>query len=219
MAFLQSEPQARIELSPKEMLAISRAINREFAPRFAMPEIASARSMAFSPQELLAISQEISREFAPRSAENHAGLVLMPVDPLRLHVYWQLPEYRVYASPDKPVKNENLTLRIFKQSIEPFTDQATTPMEPAWFDVAIDSSQNNREVVLPVERFNECPVYRAVIGTQTSDQDFEALLYSNTADIPTLPVPKNRETLPPAVSKFIMPAVNASSPIGKALSP
>ncbi|WP_157199691.1 hypothetical protein, partial [Methylomonas koyamae] len=69
------------------MRDISLEISRGFAPRRFRAGGRAATS-GFSPQELFNISQQISREFAPRADARAPGapsLVLLPVDPRRLH--------------------------------------------------------------------------------------------------------------------------------------
>lgn len=220
MAFLQSEPRTRIDLSSREMLAISRAISREFAPRFAKSEVVSKKAPAFSTQELLSISQEISREFAPRPPDGRANLVLLPVDPFKLHVYWQLPEFRIKAIPKAAAADLQLTLRLFKQTPTPPRALETAPAEPAWFDVTIDAGRSSQQVALPTESAASASVsvYCAALGTVGQDRSFEALVYSNNADIPALPTPRREESIPSAVSGVIMPAMNGSSPVASAPS-
>lgn len=211
MAFLQSAP--RIELSPQEMLVISRTISREFAPRFVRRDAVCSRPMTFSPQELLDISREISREFAPCPAENRSKLVLLPVDPRHLHAYWHLAENGV--SPSKPSADERLTLRVFMQPEPPLQTAQTGQIaeEPRWFDVAVDKARGRQEVTLPAEAATS--TYRAALGLSREDGGFAALAYSNSADMPAPRPHPDDSGLSAAVSRFIMPSLNASSPTGK----
>lgn len=209
MAFLQSAP--RIELSPQEMLVISRTIRREFAPRFVRRDAVCSRPMTFSPQELLDISREISREFAPCPAENRSKLVLLPVDPRRLHAYWHLAENGVSLIP-KPAADERLTLRVFMQP-EPPLQTGQIAEEPHWFDVAVDKARSRQEVTLPAEAATS--TYRAAIGLSREDGGFAALAYSNSADTPAPRPHPDDSGLSAAVSRFIMPSLNVSSPTGK----
>lgn len=220
MAFLQSAHQTRIELSPPEMLAISQAISREFAPRFTRSDAADLRPMAFSVQELLAISQEISREFSPRPVENRPSLVLLPIDPRRLHAYWHLNHSSLSTgliTDSKPVADEQLTLRVFKQS--PLSAEPTCqPEPPGWIDVPVDSEQCRLEVILPDDMAVASAIYRAEIGICRGDHDFTALAASNTAAIPNPPIRRDDFCTPGVMAQFSVPNSPASSPIGKATS-
>lgn len=91
MAFSLSPSPNRAGLSALELRDISRTISRKFAPQYIRRQPAPARNALFSVQELLAVSEEISREYAPRAADDRAKLVLLPIDPQHVHVYWQLP--------------------------------------------------------------------------------------------------------------------------------
>jgi hypothetical protein len=216
MAFLQSEPRTRIELSRQEMLAISHAINSEFAPRFTKHNTVCARSMTFSVQELLTISQEISREFAPRTVENSSRLVLLPVDPQRLHAYWHLAENNLNPSP-KLAGEDRLTLRVFKQADHPSPGTTNvTDQPPHWFDIAIDKSQNRQEIVVPVDSGFADAKFCAAIGESHGKQGFTVLAYSNSADIPSPRLSRDGAELSVALAQFIMPAMKASSSRGKA---
>jgi hypothetical protein len=216
MAFLQSEPRTRIELSGQEMLAISHAINNEFAPRFTKHNTVCAGSMTFSVQELLAISQEISREYAPRTAENSTRLVLLPVDPHRLHAYWHLAENSLNPSP-KLAEEDQLTLRIFKQADHPSPETTNVAEQaPHWFDIPIDKAQNRQEVIVPADTDFADAKFSAAIGESRGEQGFTVLAYSNSTDIPSPRLYQDDAGLSGALAQFIMPAMNASSPRGKA---
>lgn len=231
MAFLQSALQTRIDLSPREMLAISRAISREFAPRFARSDAECPTSITFSAKELLSISQEISREFSPRPIENRSSLVLLPIDPRRLHAYWHLAEHslRVASKPiadepksvvdqPKPVVEEQLTLRIFTQS-NSLVKTTGKPEAPSWFDIPINNAQIRQDIVLPADADATSKTYTAALGVRHGDHDFNVFAYSNTAAIPnSQSCRRDNTTLSDVIAQFIMPNMNASSSIGKAAS-
>lgn len=229
MAFLKSAPQTRIEISPREMLAISQAISREFAPRFAKADAERPSPMTFSAQELLAISQEISREFSPRPVENRSSLVLLPIDPRRLHAYWHLVEPGLRAASKsmadepksvvdepKPVVEEQLTLRIFTQP-NPSVKTTDKPEQSGWFDVPINSAQCRQDILLPIDTAMSRSTYCAAIGISHGDHNFVALAYSNTAAMPNPTVNPDNSGLPDSMAQFIMPNMNASSSTGKAV--
>ncbi len=228
MAFLQSAHQARIAMSSREMLAISLAISREFAPRFTKADSERSCPVTFSAQELLAISQEISREFGPRPIENRSSLVLLPIDPRRLHAYWHFADHNLntaskpvsgeqksVSNEQKTVVEEQLILRVFKQS-KPLDKTADWPEKPNWFDIPIDRVQRRQDIVLPNDTSTICSTYSAAIGVSHGEQDFIALAYSNTAAIPN-PTVNPDNSGPDVMAQFIMPHMNASSSLGKAV--
>jgi hypothetical protein len=227
MAFSQSALQTRIELSPREMLAISEAISREFAPRFTRSDAAAPKPVTFSVRELLAISQEISREFSPRPVAQRSSLVLLPIDPRRLHAYWQLDESSLstglYTEPkpvvdeQKPVADEPLMLRIFKQS-PPALETTDQTEAPSWFDIPIDRCQNRREVILPADMAVAGATYRAAIGISHGDHDFTTFAVSNVADIPNPRRRRDNSGLSDIIAQFILPNGHVSSSMGKAAS-
>ncbi len=211
------------------MLAISQAISREFAPRFTGRDTTDLKPMAFSVQELLTISQEISREFSPRPVEHRSSLVLLPIDPRRLHAYWHLNDSSLSASlntdskpvanQQQPVADEQVTLRVFKQS--PPAIETINQAEPSsWIDIPVDSGQCRQEVILPAESAEsavEGASYRAEIGISHGKHDFTALAVSNAAVLPN-PQLQRGGGLSGIIAQFSVPISTASSPIGKATS-
>lgn len=225
MAFSQSAPQTRIDLSPRELLAISQSISREFAPRFGRDEAigtgsASSKSAAFSVRELLAISEEISREFAPRPIQSRSSLVLLPIDPRRLHAYWLLgtssvkTELNTLADNPKSVAEEQLTLRVFRQDEPSLTSNEAAKPE-CWFDIAVAPAQTRQEIVLPSEVALAGAKYCAVIGVSHGGEDFTAIAYSNVANVPSPQVVREVINLPDGIAQFMLPFMNASSSLIK----
>ncbi|MDD1621249.1 MAG: DUF4912 domain-containing protein [Methylococcaceae bacterium] len=208
------------------MLAISQAISREFAPRFTGRDAAVLKPMAFSVRELLAISQEISREFSPRPVEHRSSLVLLPIDPRRLHAYWHLNEssFSTGLNTDaKPVADEQqsaaaeqLTLRVFKQFPQAI-ETINLAEPPSWIDIPVDSGQCRQEVILPAESAFAGGTYRAEIGVSHGKHDFTALAVSNAAVLPS-PQLQRGGGLSDIIAQFSVPISPASSPIGKAAS-
>ncbi|MGZ4959055.1 MAG: DUF4912 domain-containing protein [Methylomonas sp.] len=230
MAFLQSALQTRVEISPREMLAISQAISREYAPRFAKADVECTSPITFSAQELLAISEEISREFSPRPVKNRASLVLLPVDPGRLHAYWNLAEQsfsavskplgdakKSDADEKTPIVEEHLTLRIFTQP-NPSVKTTDKPMHSSWFDIPINSSQCHQDIQLPIGACITRSTYSAAIGIAHDEHDFIALAYSNTAAIPNPTFDPDKCGLSDSMAQLIMPYMKASSSIAKTAS-
>jgi hypothetical protein len=121
----------------------------------------------------------ISEEFSPRgSGAAVSELVLMPVDPYHLHAYWHIG---AGDTPDvqkgqQASGKSGLRLRIYCQH-EPQSGQSNS--EP-WFDVAIGMARNWCDVRLPLDNLR-C---HAALGTQSGDQPFAPLLFSNKVQAP-----------------------------------
>lgn len=177
MTFTRSRyiPQAR--LSQEEMLAISQEINLEFAPRFSIKKRKTASKHKLSPKEMFAISEEISRDFAPKASNNTQGLVILPVDPNYLHVYWNLGDDKLNGMQKNGSRN-HLILRIYSAPSKN-TESAETK---SWFDIAIDSTQSQQKVFLPAR--TDKTAYQATIGKRYPDNSLVPVSNSNISHVP-----------------------------------
>lgn len=217
MASSRSTSQSRLQLSAEEMRDISLEISRGYAPRRFRAGGRAATS-GFSPQELFNISQQISREFAPRADARAPGapsLVLLPVDPRRLHAYWQLPEPPRQAPADVPAEppaaaEPALTLRIYRQpeAADGAEDQAAS--RPAWFDLPVSGQSSQQRIALPEQLATAAGYYQAAIGHLDQYKEFTALAYSNPAAVAEA-ADAAGEWLPPAIAQFVLPAEVGSS--------
>lgn len=177
MTFSQSRSNPQIKLSPEEMLEISQEIKREFAPSFSIKKQEPASQHKLSRKEMFAISEEISHDFSPKPSNNTQKLVILPVDPNHLHVYWNLGDNQM-NSVQKNDSGNQLTLRIYLEP-GPNTDSAETK---SYFDVAIESTQAQQKVFLPM-RTDET-AFHASIGKCYSDNSLAPIACSNTAHVP-----------------------------------
>lgn len=203
-----------MDLSPQDLLAISQAISREFAPRYAALKRGDP-AIKFCAQELLTISQEITREFAPRPAANQTRLVLLPVAPRRLHAYWHVADKPANVKKQPPDSVSHLTLRIFPQP-EQSVQTLDNPQVPSWFDIVVDYPQGQQDVILPESGMSDAGAYGAAIGeTREEDQRFTPFAYSNIALNPQPRQNEDRLAVSGAMMQFIMPAVKLSSSTGK----
>lgn len=177
MKFSHSRYNPQIRLSSEEILEISQEINREFAPAFSTKIASPTHQQAFSPKEMLEISEEISRDFAPIASNNTQELVLLPVDPDHLYVYWNLDVDKLNNT-QKIEPDHQLTLRIYSEPNE--NTDITKPK--SYFDVAIDGAQAQQNVVLPM-RTHET-TYCATIGQRHQDNTLTPFAHSNITHIP-----------------------------------
>ena len=171
------EPASEYKLSPEEMLEISQEINQEFAPDFSIKRPEPASQHALSPKEMLAISEEIRQDFAPKASNNPQEVVLLPVDPDHIYVYWNLGD----GQPNTALKMDygnQLTLRIFPESGKSGDLTLTKP----WFDVAIAGSQAQQRV--PIPTWAHETAYRATIGKRDPYSHFAPLATSNLTQVP-----------------------------------
>ncbi|WP_347986773.1 DUF4912 domain-containing protein [Methylomonas sp. AM2-LC] len=198
------------------MQDISEAISREFSPYISSRNAYKIPSAAFSVQELLAISQEISKEYAPRALPQPASLVLLPVDPQRLHVYWRFGRNQVLPN----IKSEPpapLTLRIFKQNdVEPSSTQnsQTGCERPESFDVLLDAGKTHQEIRLPASLSFPARL-NAELGKSDAEQAFTVLLKSNITEVPKNQPDTANYVLPAAIAQFIIPSMLTSSATSK----
>jgi hypothetical protein len=177
MTFLHSGYNSKINLSAKQMLEISQEISRNFTPCFSSQMPPRVEKIRLTPRELLDIGEEIRRNFAPKASCKTPELMLLPVDPRHLFVYWNLGKKREIATPDNDCKDQ-LTLRIYSQPDE----QSVAGNAAHWFDVAVDSPKTSQQVSLP-DSVNET-VYSAAIGLCRADDSFIEFAHSNIIHAP-----------------------------------
>lgn len=175
MTFSHSRYNPQIRLSSEEILEISQEINREFTPVFSTKIVSQAEHQAFSPKEMLEISEEISRDFAPIASNNTQELILLPVDPDHLYVYWNLIKDKLIDA-QKMTSGQQLTLRIYAEP-----DKNTDTNKP-YFDVAINSTQAQKNVALPMHTHET--TYYASIGKRHKNNSLTPFAYSNSAHVP-----------------------------------
>lgn len=201
--------------SPQELLGISQQIRREFAPRTdeVRPRSSFARPLnAVSPEPVQGLALSGSDNLSPNLEPVKVGaglIVALPVDPLHLHVYWQLDEHAsaptvVADSADYPAP---LTLRVFCQA-----DAAadTGDSVSAWFDVPVDGERSQQQITLPAGHEGKAGGYQVAIGLLNERQHFTALAYSNTATTAPQSIAVS-ERLSPAMAQFIILPSQASS--------
>lgn len=202
--------------SPQELLGISQQISREFAPRADAPRPASLlvrplNAVLPEPVEEPVLSE--SDKLSPNAEPVRIGgglIVALPVDPLHLHVYWQLdqPASAPTVAADSVDYASPLTLRVFCQA-EPVAAD-TQDSAPTWFDVPVDGECSQQQIVLPASDQGTAGGYQVAIGRLDERQQFTALAYSNTAATAPQPIAVS-ERLSPAMAQFIMLPSQASS--------
>lgn len=206
MTFSDAGHHSPIEVTPEEMLAISKEISLKFSPNTAsrydnngFPQenftfCTDAQtntdtektdfdsfdhfSNSFSPKELNEISREISLRFAPKASTAEPELFLLPVDPHHLYAYWDLGENKTHIpfEEDSPYR---LTLRIY------WRPDANPEMKKSnvWFDVSGINPDCRQKIRLPIDG----SAYSAALGKLTFDNNLDVLATSNIIHVPPAP--------------------------------
>lgn len=129
-----------------------------------------------SPEVLLDVAEEVRGSFT--RALGKPQLVLIEVDPYRLHAFWTVTREAMELAQSElgnHTKNVSLILRV----LEDETNGIETAEEMA-FDVEVGGLQSRSYVDI----FGEARRYRAVLGLRAADDRFAALAASNTVELP-----------------------------------
>ncbi len=236
MIQIQSVPDIRMPLSSRELLEISMDISRDFMPQYPAPLSLTSQYPVFSAQELLSISQEINRDYALWQETQTSNLVLLPIDSSRLQVYWQLVPADLPSS-NQNIKEQKLTIRVFNHSA--LIEKEPTDQQLSWFDLAINNTQGNQQLVLPeknpakksdfvlngrlgvnhkilpIEIAETAQTYSAALGVVNEDESFTALVHSNQINLLNPGLAAIQDCLP-AVSDYISVNLFSSSSISNA---
>lgn len=199
-------PFSSIKLSQQELQAISASISKEFSPLYTTTVAESTAPVKLSSRELLEISEAIRITYRTPIKEQ-PKLMLLPVDPGHVYVYWNLPETK--SEPfDQQEPTAQLALRIFAQATD---DSATNQQPSSWFDVDIQTPKHQQKIAVPL-RNNET-VYSVGIGKRYPDDHFIAVDYSNRIQIPSHGLNSSQSN---GSSTFVNSPLNStSSPINR----
>ncbi len=164
-------------LSMKELFEISDEISKEYAP--VKPVLSFKKTVTeldddsmLTQQELLEVSQNISQYFAPSISTNSQRLVVLPIDPQHLYIYWSLDENQDFKLSQHMINNE-MVLRVYSQLKKKRAPASVKPL----VEIAIDDFHSRQKIYLPAP---ETPtVYSASIGQTTADDGFVSLIDSN----------------------------------------
>lgn len=178
MTFSYSRNNSQIKLSQEEMLEISQEINREFAPSSSLKKQEPTCQHKLSPKELLDISEQISQDFAPKASNNPQEIVILPVDPDHLYVYWNLGDNKLNGT-KITASGTRLTLSIYP---EPKNIKDITQTK-SLLDVGINSAQAQQKIALPLRSPHET-AYKATIGQYYLDNSLASFTSSNVTHNP-----------------------------------
>ncbi len=136
-----------------------------------------------SQEEILKISQKINRKFPLNVTTTHPELVILPVDPYHLYIYWNLGTnlnsyWNLGEKTQNAINNDELetqlTLRIYSH---PTHDSGKIKV---WFDVPVYGSVTQQQVRLPSYE----AAYSAAIGKRYPDNKFVIFAYSDIINVP-----------------------------------
>ncbi|MDT8424623.1 MAG: DUF4912 domain-containing protein [Methyloprofundus sp.] len=134
--------------------------------------------LKLSQQDLIDVSEAITQAYAPVDSHMQSELVLMPVDPVTLHAYWNIKDnnsiepggqliLRVYSNPELSEHPQGVKLS---------------------FDIKLSSFQSQQKVSVPIA----ATAYSAVIGKINADSSFSILATSEVIHVPRkTPAPIN----------------------------
>lgn len=169
--------------SGKKVIAVNNEMFKGFSTIF---PVELTTGIKLSREELLEVSQNISRYYAPKISHASRNIVVLPIDPQHLFVYWNLGDEQAKAITSNEVDNE-LRLRVYSQSRQSRNNFKTK----LFHDFAINPSRSSQTIKLPKPESEM--IYSASIGTKVLDNDFIPLLICNY--IPTLEGPmKQRDS-------------------------
>jgi hypothetical protein len=144
--------------------------------------------LKLSQQDLLDISKEITQAYAPDDSHMQSELVLMPVDPVTLHAYWNIKNNTISNL------GAQLIMRVYS---DPTLSEHPSSLKVS-FDIKLSSFQGQQTVSVPIA----ATAYSAVIGEINTDNSFSALVTSEIIHVP-------RET--PVTISDAVPVIDSES--------
>jgi hypothetical protein len=176
MTISTSEISASKSISATELFIISQEISRKYSPVVSIKSSDLARRIAFTPKELREISEEITRKYVPALKSKTSNVVVLPIDPENLYVFWNLGQTETTSTLDD--KTKDIVLRVYpKQEESPNTKTAE-----AWVDVDLDRTKTRQNVPFPKGQ-HACS-YTAAIGLRDDDNRLTTLATSNAIHTP-----------------------------------
>lgn len=163
-------------ISATELLMISQEISRKFSPVVSVKSTDLARRIALTPKELRDISEEITRKYVPTLKSKTANVVVLPIDPENLYVFWNLGQTEITSSLED--KSKGIVLRVYPNREE----LPSTSTVQAWFDVDLDYTKTRQKVSFPKGQ-HESP-YTAAIGLRDEDKQLTTLATSKAIHTP-----------------------------------
>ncbi len=133
-------------------------------------------AQTLSPESLREVADEVKGSFV--RAPGKPGLVLIEIDPHRLHAFWTVNREAVVAARDQlgtGGEHASLVLRVLDAE-----SNETGSLGGSTFDVDVGGLQSRSYVDI----FGERRRYRAILGLRAPDNRFVTLAKSNPVELP-----------------------------------
>ena len=155
---------------------ISQEISRKFSPVVSVKSSGLARRIALTPKELRDISEEITRKYVPTLKSKTSNVVVLPIDPENLYVFWNLGQAE--TTPGLVDNTKDIVLRIYPKPEE----FPSTSIAEAWVDVDLDQTKTRQKVPFP--KGQQACSYTAAIGLRDEDNRLTTLATSKAVHTP-----------------------------------
>lgn len=179
-----SENKFQKQLSSKALCAISQKISRDYSPSPDTPSSSQCNQLTSSTQDLLEVSRNISQYYSPKLASNSRKLVILPIDPQHIYVYWNLANNQQAALAES-LSSDPLTLKIYLQPDSVLSINAPETV----INMPVNAINARETIELPPTK--EKVSYSASIGTATQSPQFISLLNSTSDSKPAILSPSN----------------------------
>jgi len=153
-----SENKFQKQLSCKELCAISNEISKVFSP-VSLVDLSKQNTLSDSlaRKELLEVSQNISQYFPPVISSTTQKLVVLPVDPQHIYIYWDLADDHG-STLAQNIMDKSLKLRVYSQGFNGNKNNKKPVV-----DIPLKAIQSQQKVALPCTQ--KQTTYSATIGT------------------------------------------------------
>lgn len=158
------------QMTNKELFDISHEISRNYAPAILKETPKFDDNLVLSKDELLEVSHNISLYFAPRILPNSENLVLLPIDPQHIYVYWNLGD-RQSSQPFQDMLDQELRLSVFSH------DKGGEARIKKIYETTVHGIQSGEEIKLPVPQ--KTGIYSASMSQYLPENPRVTLVDSN----------------------------------------
>lgn len=152
---------------------ISNDKSRDYAPVLFVELPNPGKSNQLSKKDLLEVSQNISLYYAPKISSGFKKIVVLPIDPEHIYVYWNLGDAQDIAL-SQHISNKELSLRIYSESVEKKESVSLKPV----IEFDINALQTGKKISLPTTVQNST-VFSVCIGQADSNNTFIPLMISS----------------------------------------
>jgi len=158
-----------IQYTHSELLTISQQISQQFSPEILTKRCVTTRHQEMSSQQLREVSQQISTYYTVKLDLNTTRLLLLPVTPNSLYIYWNLADNQANLARQQRLGRQWM-LKIFAQS----TMNVGKIVEQSIIEIPINQTQSRQQITLPTTQKNS--LYSASLGILDAEHLFSPLL-------------------------------------------